>query len=147
MEHSGVPDFPSMSYDARPWLASYPPDIPTSFEFPQVPLTRLLDDAAAAFPAGVALAAGATTFTYRRLRELVDRFAGGLAGLGVTAGDRVALVLPNCPQHVVAFFATLRLGATVVQCNPLSTEAELAEQLADCSPAVAICLDRTLTTV
>src|SRR5947208_2934963 len=136
-----------MSYDARPWLASYPPDVPTEFDFPQVPLTALLDDAATAFPAAIAIAASGTTFTYGRLRELVDRFAGGLSSLGVGAGDRVALVLPNCPQHVIAFFAVLRLGATVVQCNPLSTQTELAEQLADCSPGVVVCLDRTVDTV
>ena len=136
-----------MSYDARPWLASYPADVPTEFDFPQVPLTRLLDDAASAFPAGIAIAASGNTFTYRRLRELVDRFAGGLSSLGVTAGDRVALVLPNCPQHVIAFFAVLRLGATVVQCNPLSTEAELSEQLADCMPTVVVCLDKSIATV
>jgi long-chain acyl-CoA synthetase len=136
-----------MPYDARPWLASYPPDVPADFDFPQVPLTRLLDDAAAAFPAGVALTASGASFTYRRLLELVDRFAGGLASLGVQAGDRVALVLPNCPQHVIAFFAVLRLGATVVQCNPLSTPAELAEQLTDCAPAAVVCLDRSLDTV
>src|SRR3954453_3729083 len=135
-----------MSYDARPWLASYPPDVPTEFTPPDVPLTRLLDDAAEAFPGNVAIAASGTTFTYRRLRELVDRFAGGLASLGVAQGDRVALVLPNCPQHVIAFFAVLRLGATVVQCNPLSTQTELAEQLADCSPGVVVCLDRTVET-
>src|SRR3954466_1629 len=136
-----------MSYDARPWLASYPPDVPTEFTPPDVPLTRLLDDASEAFPGNVAITAAGTTFTYRRLRELVDRFAGGLASLGVAPGDRVALVLPNCPQHVIAFFAVLRLGATVVQCNPLSTQAELAEQLADCSPGVVVCLDRTAETV
>ncbi|HET6816969.1 MAG TPA: AMP-binding protein [Mycobacteriales bacterium] len=136
-----------MSYDARPWLASYPDDVPTDFDFPQVPLTRLLDDAAASFPAGVAITASGAIFTYRRLRELVDRFAGGLASLGVSPGDRVALVLPNCPQHVIAFFAVLRLGATVVQCNPLSTEAELRDQLTDSAPAVVVCLDRALETV
>src|SRR4051794_2880357 len=136
-----------MSYDARPWLASYPPDVPTEFTPPDVPLTRLLDDAAEAFPGNVAIAASGTTFTYRRLRELVDRFAGGLASLGVASGDRVALVLPNCPQHVIAFFAVLRLGATVVQCNPLSTREELTEQLIDCTPAVVVCLDRTFPVV
>src|SRR3954449_5237015 len=136
-----------MPYDARPRLASYPPDVPTEFTAPDVPLTRLLDDAAEAFPGDVAISAAGTTFTYRRLRELVDRFAGGLASLGVAPGDRVALILPNCPQHVIAFFAVLRLGATVVQCNPLSTQTELAEQLADCSPGVVVCLDRTVNLV
>jgi long-chain acyl-CoA synthetase len=81
------------------------------------------------------------------LRELVDRFAGGLSSLDVVAGDRVALVLPNCPQHVIAFFAVLRLGATVVQCNPLSTQAELADQLSDCAPTVVVCLDTTFDVV
>src|SRR3954469_25934741 len=136
-----------MSYDAKPGLASYPPDVPTEFEPPDVPLTRLLDDAAEAFPGGVAIAAAGTTFTYRRLRELVDRFAGGLASLGVAPGDRVALLLPNCPQHVIAFFAVLRLGATVVQCNPMSTQTELTEQLNDCSAQVVVCLDRAVETV
>src|SRR3954451_7226931 len=136
-----------MPYDAKPWLASYPPDVPTELELPDVPLTRLLDDAAASFPGGVAIAAAGTTFTYRRLRELVDRFAGGLASLGVAPGDRVALLLPNCPQHVIAFFAVLRLGATVVQCNPLSTQTELTEQFNACSVQVVVCLDRTVETV
>jgi long-chain acyl-CoA synthetase len=112
-----------------------------------VPLTRLLDDAAAAFPAGVAIVASGETFTYGRLRDIVDRFAAALSSLGVARGDRVALVLPNCPQHVIAFFAVLRLGATVVQCNPLSTEAELTDQLTDCSPSVVVCLDKALDVV
>ena len=141
------PADPTASYDARPWLASYPSDIPADFEFPEVPLTRLLDDAVVAFPGGVAITGAGATVTYKRLRELVDRFAGGLAALGVASGDRVALVLPNCTQHVVAFFAVLRLGATVVQCNPMSTTTELADQLADCAPKAVVCLDRTLDTV
>jgi long-chain acyl-CoA synthetase len=128
-------------------LASYPSEVPADFEFPLVPLTRLLDDAAATFPATVAVQSSGAAITYRRLRELVDRFAGGLASLGVGRGDRVALVLPNTPQHVIAFFVVLRLGATVVQCNPLSTETELTEQLADCTPSVVVCLDRTFPVV
>src|SRR5437660_1794551 len=77
-----------MPYDARPWLASYPEDVPVELDAPLVPLTRLLDDAAAAFPGGVAITAGGTTFTYRRLRELVDRFAGGLASSPTTSSRR-----------------------------------------------------------
>jgi long-chain acyl-CoA synthetase len=134
-------------YDARPWLASYPADVPADFAFPVVPLTRLLDDAAAAFPATVAISADGARMSYRELREQVDRLAGGLAGLGVAAGDRVALVLPNCPQHVIAFFAVLRIGATVVQCNPLAAGDELRAQLEDCTPAVVICLDKSLAGV
>jgi long-chain acyl-CoA synthetase len=135
------------AYDERPWLSAYPPDVPADFDFPHVPLTKLLDDSVAAFPDAVAVVADSTRLTYRQLRDEVDRLAGGLVSLGVTRGDRVALVLPNCPQHVVAFFAVLRLGAVVVQCNPLATAGELAGQLTDCTPSAVICLDRALATV
>ena len=134
-------------YDERPWLASYPDGVPADFDFPEVALTKLLDDAAAAFPTTVAISADGAHLTYAELTQRVDRLAGGLAGLGVDRGDRVALVLPNCPQHVEAFFAILRLGATVVQCNPLATVDELRRQLVDAAPAVVICLDKSLATV
>jgi long-chain acyl-CoA synthetase len=139
-------------YDERPWLAAYPPDVPADHDFPQVPLTRLLDDAAEAFPATVALSTFAVTsmghrMTYRALRDMVDRMAGGLAGIGVRPGDRVAVILPNCPQHVIAFFAVLRLGAIVVHCNPVSTADELRAQLSDSGATVVVCLDRVAETV
>jgi long-chain acyl-CoA synthetase len=135
------------SYADRPWLASYPPETPGDYDFPEVPLTRLLDDAAASFPTTTALAFLGTRITYRELKDQVDRFATALAGLGVGKGDRVAIVLPNCPQNVIAFFAALRLGAVVVEHNPLYTEAELAHQLADCGAEVVVCLDKVYETV
>jgi long-chain acyl-CoA synthetase len=135
------------AYDRRPWLSSYPPDVPTSFEFPVVPLTRLLDDSARAFPNAVATAFAGSTLTYRELARQVDRFAGALTGLGIGAGDRVALALPNCPQHVIAFFAVLRIGAIVVQCNPLSVPDELRRQLDDCDPSAVVCLDKNYPAV
>jgi long-chain acyl-CoA synthetase len=134
-------------YADRPWLASYPDGVPADFDFPKVPLTRLLDDAASSFPAGTALAFLGTTLTYRELQTAVDRCAAGLQRLGVTKGDRVAVVLPNCPQNVIAFFATLRLGAIVVQHNPLYTRSELRHQLADCGAKVVVCLDRVYANI
>ena len=135
------------SYDGKPWTASYPPGVPATYQFPTFALTRLLDDAAGSFPDHTALAFLGATTSYKELKEQVDRFAGALAGLGVTKGDRVALVLPNCPQNVIAFFAALRLGAVVVEHNPLYTEAELRHQLADCGAKVAVVLDRVYETV
>ena len=136
-----------VTYDGQPWLNSYPPGVPTSYDFPTFALTRLLDDAAGSFPGHVALAFLGAKTTYQELKSQVDLFAGALAGLGVTKGDRVALVLPNCPQNVIAFFATLRLGAVVVEHNPLYTEAEFTHQLADCGAKVVVCLDRVYETV
>jgi long-chain acyl-CoA synthetase len=85
-------------YAARPWLASYPPGVPADFDFPEVPLTRLLDDAAASFPSRTALAFLGLTMSYREVRDAADHLASGLAGLGVRKGDRVSVVLPNCPS-------------------------------------------------
>ena len=138
---------PVSPYAGRPWLASYPPGVPQDYDAPSVPLTAVLDEAAAQAPDAVALGFLGTRLTYRQLRDEVDRFAAALAGLGIGKGDRVALVLPNCPQNVIAMFATLRLGAVVVQHNPLYTEAELRHQLADCGATVVVCLDRVYATV
>src|SRR4051794_10005928 len=137
----------SSSYDDRPWIGSYPDGVPADFEFPKVPLTRLLDDAASSFPTNTALAFLGSKLTYRQLKDEVDRFATALSGLGVSKGDRVAIVLPNCPQNVVTFFAAMRLGAIVVEHNPLYTEKELRHQLADCGAKVAVVLDRVYETV
>ena len=132
----------AVTYDDRPWLASYPAGVPSDPDVPLVPLTRLLDDATSTYPEHVALAFLGVRTTYRELSRQVELFARVLADLGVGKGDRVALVLPNCPQNVVAVFAALRLGAVVVEHNPLYTEAELRHQLADCGATVVVCLDR-----
>lgn len=137
----------SASYSSMPWLAHYPKGVPATYTFASVPLTRLLDDATATFPDHTALHFLGARTTYSELKAKVDRFAGALRGLGVKKGDRVALVLPNCPQNVIAFFAALRLGAVVVEHNPLYTDAELSHQLADCGAEVVVCLDRVYDSV
>ncbi|MFI2272961.1 MULTISPECIES: long-chain-fatty-acid--CoA ligase [Catenuloplanes] len=124
--------------DDRPWLAAYPEGVPADITVPEKPLTANLDAAVARFPDRVALDFLGAATTYRQLGDQVARAAGALHELGVRAGDRVALVLPNCPQHVVAFYAVLRLGAIVVEHNPLYTKDELAHQLADHGARVAI---------
>ncbi len=126
---------------ATPWLDSYPPGVPEHVEVPRVNLARLLADAARDFPHAPALHFEGRTTSYAELAEQAWRFAGALAGLGVTKGTRVGLILPNCPQAVVAFFATLRLGGVVVHNNPLYTLPELEHQLGDAGVEVLICLD------
>ena len=134
-------------YDPAPWLRYYGEGVPRDIDVPNMPVTQLLDDAAERFPRNQALVFFGHTISYKRLHELVDRAAAGLAGLGVRGGDRVALILPNCPQQVIAFYAVLRLGAIVVQCNPLYTAPELEYQLADSESTVAIALDRVYPTL
>lgn len=76
--------------------------------------------------------------TFAQLDEQVVKAAAGLRELGVKKGDRVALVMPNCPQHVVAFAAAVHIGAIVVEHNPLYTASELLPQFQDHGAKVAI---------
>lgn len=128
-------------YAQRPWVRFYADGVPPDVRVPDVPLTRLLDDAAEVFPRRAAISYFGHSISYRELRHQVDRFASVLTALGVRKGDRVALVLPNCPQTVIAIFATLRIGAIVVQHNPLYTEPELHHQLLDSGASVVIVYD------
>jgi long-chain acyl-CoA synthetase len=131
----------SEGYAARPWARWYASGVAERLDVPDIALTRLLDYAAEDFPRRKALTFLGRTMTYRALVRSVDRFAGALHELDVRKGDRVALILPNCPQNVIAFFAVLRLGAVVVQHNPLYTPPELHHQLADSGATVAVVYD------
>jgi long-chain acyl-CoA synthetase len=127
----------------RPWLTSYAPGVEADVQVPDESLPEMLASSALRFGDRVALDFFAAETTYLELAVQVSRAAEALRAAGVRAGDRVALVLPNCPQHVVAFYATLRLGAVVVEHNPLYTATELQHQLADCGATVAVCWDKT----
>jgi long-chain acyl-CoA synthetase len=126
---------------ATPWLDSYPPGVPEHVEIPGTNLASLLADAARDYPHAPALYFEGRTISYSELAERAWRFAGALAKLGVKKGTRVGLILPNCPQAVVALFGALRIGAVVVQNNPLYTERELEHQLGDADVEVVVCLD------
>ena len=134
-------------YDTRPWLRYYPAGVPAGAEFPDAQLTSVLDDSVERYPRRAAVVFLGRKISYRDLAAQVDRFADALRGLGVHHGDRVATVLPNCPQAVITFFATLRRGAIIVQNNPLYTAAELHTQLADSGAKVVVVFDRAYETV
>jgi long-chain acyl-CoA synthetase len=131
----------------RPWLQNYASDVPATVDVPDQSLIDLLETSASRFGSTVALDFYESTTTYTALGEQVAKAAEALRGLGVQRGDRVALVLPNCPQHVVAFYAVLRLGALVVEHNPLYTPEELQRQLADHGARVAIVWDKSVPVV
>lgn len=129
---------------ARPWLANYAPGVPADIEATDQTLCDVFDAAVARYADRVALDFFGATTSYRELGRQVERAAFGLRELGVKPGDRVAIVLPNCPQHIVAFYAVLRLGAIVVEHNPLYTAEELRTQFADHGARVAIVWDRAV---
>ena len=126
----------------RPWPRHYDPGIPAMLRYPDVPLQALLDDAAESYPNATATIFFNAKRTYRSISEDAWRFANGLRRVGVKKGDRVALVLPNTPQFVVAFYGALRAGAVLVCCNPRYTAAELQHQLADAGATVVVVLSR-----
>lgn len=109
----------------RPWLASYADGVPAEIEPVAQTLVDMLDDAVARYPRRPALEFFGAVTTYHELGDQVARAAAGLWRLGVREGDRVAVILPNAPQHVVAFYAAQRLGAIVVEHNPRYTAPEL----------------------
>lgn len=122
----------------RPWLSAYAPGVPADIDVPDEPLTDALERAAHNHPSRVALDFMGAVTTYDMLWRRVQHAAQALREIGVRRGDRVALVLPNCATHVVAFYAVLRLGAVVVEHNPTYSADELAHQLADSGATTAI---------
>ena len=136
-----------MGTTSRPWLSSYAPGVPARVEVPDQSLVDLLEGSVERFGPRAALDFFGATTSYAVLGDRVDRASEALRRMGVEAGDRVALVLPNCPQHVVAFYAVLRLGAIVVEHNPLYTPQELQHQLGDHGATVAIVWDKAVPAV
>ena len=134
-------------FENKPWLGSYAPGVPSTIQEPTDTLSDMIETSARRFGPSVALDFFGATTTYAELGEQISRAANGLLRLGVKPGDRVALVLPNCPQHVVAFYAVLRLGAIVVEHNPLYTERELRHQFEDHGARVVIVWDKIYKTV
>ena len=132
---------------ARPWLDSYAPGVPHEIDLPPGSLATLIADSIAEYPDHVALEFFRRETTYAQLGEQIDRAAEGLRKLGVRKGDPVALVLPNCPQHVVAFYAVLRLGAIVVEHNPVYTPRELRHQFEDHGARIVIAWDKVVETI
>jgi len=126
----------------RPWLRFYDDGVPPTLAYPDEPLHAFLAESARRVPDAPATIFFGATLTYRELDREVDAFAAALQRAGVAKGDRVALILPNSPQYVIAFYGSLRAGAVVVPCNPLYTAAELRHQLADAGATVVAVLSR-----
>lgn len=113
----------------RPWFAHYEDFVPRTVEIWDKPLYSMLDVAAEAYPNRSALIFQNTRITYKTLRERAELFAGALRRMGVEPGQRVAVMLPNLPQTVIAFWGVIKAGAVVVMTNPLYMEKELLENM------------------
>ncbi|KJS30472.1 MAG: AMP-dependent synthetase [Desulfatitalea sp. BRH_c12] len=133
--------------ESKIWHDKYDFNVPPTINYPQIPVHELVNLAANAFPDKPALNLYGTQLTFWQVRQQVMRMANALAGLGVKKGDRVAVHLPNCPQYVVAYYATMSLGAIVVNLNPMYTAEELAAILANTTVSTLFTFDMTLPNI
>jgi len=129
------------SYGSRPWLRHYDYWVPPHMTYPRRPLHEILDAAAIDVPDRPATVFLGATLTFQQIKERADRLAVALASLNLNQGDRVGIMLPNCPQYMVAAFAILRRGAVVVNINPTYTARELLAIATDSEMRVLITLD------
>src|SRR6478672_1346220 len=123
---------PAPMADDAPWLAHYDPGVPATLApYPDRTLIDYIADAAQRRPDSPALLFKGATITYGELDRLSSACAAAFTALGITRGDRVGLLLPNCPQFFIAQFGAWKLGAIVAPLNPIYTEHELQGAIAE----------------
>ncbi|MEH7341618.1 AMP-binding protein, partial [Priestia megaterium] len=123
------------------WLSQYPDEIPARLHYEQKNLAQLFEEAVQKDPKKSAIYFLGKKMTFSQLHQDSLKLSSYLIKLGLKRGDRVAIMLPNCPQAVISFYAVLLAGGVVVQTNPLYTERELEYQLNDSEATMIIALD------
>ncbi|MDY7000701.1 MAG: long-chain fatty acid--CoA ligase [Thermodesulfobacteriota bacterium] len=127
--------------ETRPWTKHYDPQVKERLEYRPGPVFEDLDRAAEKHPRRLAVVFQNWKITYKRLHALAETLAANLRALGVRPGNKISIMLPNLPQTIIAYFAALKCGATMVMTNPLYMEKELTHQLNDAGCETMIVLD------
>ena len=125
----------------RPWVKSYPKEVALSLDYPEVSAFYLLERGVQVAGGRDALVFFGKRTSYQELYRATLSLAASLQRIGVEKGTRVALLLPNCPVYPMAYYALLKIGAIVVQLNPMYTPYELNQLLEDSGAQLAITLD------
>ncbi|PFO04740.1 long-chain fatty acid--CoA ligase [Bacillus sp. AFS076308] len=125
----------------KAWLEHYPESIGKTITIPEIPMGKILQETAAKFPANNALSFYGRKITYEQLNQMAQSFTSALQKNQVQKGDRVAIMLPNCPQYVISYYGILNAGAIVTQVNPMSVERELEYILKDSGAETIIVFD------
>ncbi|GIO22551.1 long-chain fatty acid--CoA ligase [Oceanobacillus sp. J11TS1] len=128
----------------RPWLKHIVKGNPLELEIPEISLSQLFQNSVEKYSNHTAITFFNRSYSYKQLSQLINNFAASLHHLGVDKGDRVALMLPNCPYYPISYYAALLCGATIVQVNPMYKTAELLHVLNDSEAEVLIVLDSLL---
>ena len=123
------------------WAKSYPATVKWDADLPAKPLYEIFDDAMHRFGDRPCLDFLDKKYTYREVGRMIDHATAGFQALGVKKGVKVGLFLPNCPQHVVCYYAILKAGGTVVNFSPLYSENELLHQIEDSHTDIMVTLN------
>jgi long-chain acyl-CoA synthetase len=126
---------------SRPWLTNYKHGVSWDTRFEPLPMFEFFRRAAEAYADNIYLDFLGREYRYKAIAAEVDKAARGLQTLGVRKGVKVGLFLPNCPQYVIAYYAILKAGGTVVNFSPLYSVPELVHQVEDSETDIIICLD------
>lgn len=128
-------------YEDTPWLKSYSHQIPVAIDIPLKSVGQAFDEATDRWKKRAAIIYYGTEISYQTLREKVDRFATALSNLGIKKGDKIALLLLNSPEYIIAFYGALKIGAILTPISPLYVSNEIKHQLEDSGAETIICQD------
>jgi len=131
----------------QPWFERYDEGVPQTIEYPEVPLFYFLEESAKKYPDAPCTIFKGAKISYTEMNDLTDRFAAGLASLGVKKGDRVGIFIPNTPQFIVAYHGALKAGAVVVATNPLYTAREIEHQANDSGMEIMVVMSNFYNTI
>lgn len=126
----------------RAWTSQYDSHVSSTLSYPEESLPQMLARLAARFPDRPAVLFYGRVIRYRELDALTNRFAKALLQMGIGKGSVVGIMLPNLPQTVIAFYGSLRAGATVTMINPLYVEPEIRQQVTDSGCETLLVLDQ-----
>lgn len=125
----------------KPWLNNYDPGVPPHLDYPEVPVTHFLDEGARLCPDRTCIICGDEIYSYSTVADMTRKASAYLHGLQIGRQDNVGIMMPNCPEFILAYFAVLRTGAAVVAINPLYTPGEIIHQANDAGIKTLICSD------
>lgn len=128
-------------YEEKPWLKSYIPQVPAEIDIPLKSVSKAFDESTDKWRKRSAIIYYGTEISYQTLREKVYRLATALASLGIKKGDRVALLLLNSPEYIIAFYGALKIGAILTPISPIYVSSEIKHQLEDSGAETIICQD------
>lgn len=141
MRESATSDHVATAYDAKPWLAQYPADVPADIVYPEVSIWQLLEETCKAYGKRAAFVFQNEAMTYDRVKRESERLSAALAAAGIGRGDVVMVVLPNVPHFPIAYYATMRLGAALAAAPPNAVNREIEFLVKDSGAKAVITLD------